>query len=108
MRPEDLVYVLQHLHFARTRDALGTVRIDRGVRDYLIAALRRNHGPACSRCDAQAADRHGGRQPLADGEARRVPRKAWCKHEPARCSSVVIFFSTTGVLQHLHFARGDA
>jgi hypothetical protein len=49
MTPSDLVFALEHLHFGRNRNALGTLRIDRQVRDYLVAALRRNHGPACSR-----------------------------------------------------------
>jgi hypothetical protein len=30
------------LHF-RERDSLGTLKLDRGVRDFLIAALQRNH-----------------------------------------------------------------
>jgi hypothetical protein len=42
------VWALENLRFTRDRNALSTLRIDRGVRDYLIAALRRN-GPACSR-----------------------------------------------------------
>jgi hypothetical protein len=40
MRPSDLVFALEHLHFGR--NALGTLRIDRQVRDYLVAALRRH------------------------------------------------------------------
>jgi hypothetical protein len=42
MSRSDLVFVLQNLHF-RERDGLGTLKLDRGVRDFLIAALQRNH-----------------------------------------------------------------
>jgi hypothetical protein len=48
MTPSDLVFALEHLHFGRNRNALGALRIDRQVRDFLVAALRRN-GLACSR-----------------------------------------------------------
>jgi hypothetical protein len=41
MTPGDLVFALEHLHFGR--NALGSLRIDRQVRDYLVAALRRHH-----------------------------------------------------------------
>jgi hypothetical protein len=41
MRPSDLVFALEHLHFGH--NALGTLRIDREVRDYLVATLHRNH-----------------------------------------------------------------
>jgi hypothetical protein len=37
----DLVFVLEHLRFVG-RDALGTLRVDKGARDYLRDALRRN------------------------------------------------------------------
>jgi hypothetical protein len=49
MTPSDLVWALENLRFTRDRNALSTLRIDRQVRDYLIAALRSTHGPACSR-----------------------------------------------------------
>jgi hypothetical protein len=39
-----LAFVLEHLHF--NRDALGTLRLDRGVRDYLVDALRRRQAKA--------------------------------------------------------------
>jgi hypothetical protein len=45
MTPSD--FVLEHLHFGR--NGLGMVKLDGPVRDYLISALRRNHGPACPR-----------------------------------------------------------
>jgi hypothetical protein len=47
MTPGDLVFALEHLHFGRS--AFSSLKIDRAVRDYLVAALRRNHGPAGSR-----------------------------------------------------------
>jgi hypothetical protein len=47
MRPDDLVYVLQNLRF-EGRDALGTVKLDRGVRDYLINAVRRHDARSAS------------------------------------------------------------
>ena len=34
----DLVFMLENLHFGR--DDLGRLQIDRGVRDYLLGALR--------------------------------------------------------------------
>jgi hypothetical protein len=43
MTASDLVWALENLRFTRDRNALSTLRIDRGVRDYLVAALRRNH-----------------------------------------------------------------
>jgi hypothetical protein len=49
MTASDLVWALENLRFTRDRNALSTLRIDRGVRDFLIDILRRNHGPACSR-----------------------------------------------------------
>jgi hypothetical protein len=48
MTPSDLVWALENLHFSNRQNALSTLRIDRQVRDYLIAALRHTHGPACS------------------------------------------------------------
>jgi hypothetical protein len=42
MTRRDLVYVLEHLRF-RDRDALSTLKVDRGVANFLIHALRRNH-----------------------------------------------------------------
>jgi len=44
MTASDLVWALENLRFTRDRNALSTLRIDRGVRDFLIDALRRNHG----------------------------------------------------------------
>jgi hypothetical protein len=52
MRPADIIEILQSLHFGRGcrhRDAQRLLSIDAEVRDYLVTALRRNHGPACSR-----------------------------------------------------------
>jgi hypothetical protein len=49
MTARDLVWVLQNLRFRNGQNALSALRIDRGVRDYLIAALRHTHGPQCSR-----------------------------------------------------------
>ena len=39
-----LAFVLEHLHF--NRDALDTLRLDSGVRDYLVDALRRSQAKA--------------------------------------------------------------
>jgi hypothetical protein len=38
MTRNDIVFVLRHLHFAR--NGLGSLRLDRPVRDFLISALR--------------------------------------------------------------------
>jgi hypothetical protein len=46
MTRDDVAFVLQNLHFAQ--NGLATLRLDGPVRDFLVAALRRN-GPACSR-----------------------------------------------------------
>jgi hypothetical protein len=40
MTASDLVWALENLRFTRDRNALSTLRIDRGVRDYLIDVLR--------------------------------------------------------------------
>jgi hypothetical protein len=45
MRPDDLVFVLENLRFQGS-DRLGTLKVDRGVRDYLLTAVRRRHQPA--------------------------------------------------------------
>jgi hypothetical protein len=45
MRPGDLVYVLENLRFQGS-DRLGTLKVDRGVRDYLLTAVRRRHQTA--------------------------------------------------------------
>ena len=46
MTASDLVWVLQNLHFSNRQNALSALRIDRGVRDYLIDVLRsRRAGP---------------------------------------------------------------
>jgi hypothetical protein len=39
MTARDLVWVLENLRFTRHPNALSTLRIDRGVRDYLIRAI---------------------------------------------------------------------
>jgi hypothetical protein len=39
MTAADITYTLQHLHFRQ--NGLGALKIDKGVRDYLVAALRR-------------------------------------------------------------------
>ena len=40
MTPRDLVWVLQNLPFSnRSNAALCTLRIDRGVRDYIVRAI---------------------------------------------------------------------
>ena len=39
MTPSDLVWALQNLRFGNRQDALSTLRIDRGVRNYLIRAI---------------------------------------------------------------------
>jgi hypothetical protein len=42
MTPRDLVWVLQNLPFSnRSNAALCTLRLDRGVRDYLVRAIAR-------------------------------------------------------------------
>ena len=42
MTPRDLVWVLQNLPFSnRSNAALCTLRIDRGVRDYIVRAIAR-------------------------------------------------------------------
>jgi hypothetical protein len=46
MSASDIVFVLENLHFGR--NTLAALRLDREVRDYLVAALRRTHGPACA------------------------------------------------------------
>jgi hypothetical protein len=43
MTPGDLVYVLENLRF---QGSLGTLKVDRGVRDYLLTAVRRRQQPA--------------------------------------------------------------
>jgi len=37
------VFALRHIHFGRNN--LGSLKIDKGVRDFLITALRRDHRP---------------------------------------------------------------
>ena len=44
MTARDLVWVLENLRFSRDPNALSTLRIDRGVRDYLIDVLRSRCG----------------------------------------------------------------
>ena len=44
MTARDLVWALENLRFSRHPDALSTLRIDRGVRDYLIDVLRSRCG----------------------------------------------------------------
>jgi hypothetical protein len=39
MTASDLVWALQNLRFGNRQDALSTLRIDRGVRNYLIRAI---------------------------------------------------------------------
>jgi hypothetical protein len=39
MRPGDLVFVLENLHFQGS-DRLGTLKVDRGVARYLIDAIK--------------------------------------------------------------------
>ena len=42
MTCKDLIYVLEHLRFqGRGREALGVLKVDRQVRDFLVRALRR-------------------------------------------------------------------
>jgi hypothetical protein len=43
MSGADFVYVLENLRF---RGSLGTLKLDKHARDYLIDALRRRHQPA--------------------------------------------------------------
>jgi hypothetical protein len=43
MTARDLVWVLENLRFSRHPDALSTLRLDRGVRDYLVRRLSRHH-----------------------------------------------------------------
>ena len=38
MRPSDLLFVLENLHFGPKQDALGLLQIDRGVRDFLTTS----------------------------------------------------------------------
>ena len=35
----DLVWALENLRFSRDRNALSTLRIDRGVRDFLVRSI---------------------------------------------------------------------
>jgi hypothetical protein len=47
MTRSDLVFALEHLHFGSRRNdgrELGALKIDRAVRDFIVTALRRNHG----------------------------------------------------------------
>jgi hypothetical protein len=44
MRPADIVDTLVHLRF-RAVDGFGKIEIDRGVRDYLLAAVRARTQP---------------------------------------------------------------
>jgi hypothetical protein len=40
MTCKDLIYVLEHLRFqGRGREALGVLKVDRGVRDFLIRSI---------------------------------------------------------------------
>ena len=39
MTARDLVWVLQNLRFSRDPNALSTLRLDRGVRDYIVRAI---------------------------------------------------------------------
>jgi hypothetical protein len=45
MTADDFVYVLENLRFQGSY-RLGTLKLDRHARDYLLAALRRRHQPA--------------------------------------------------------------
>jgi hypothetical protein len=57
MTASDLVWALEKLRFTRDRNALSTLRIDRGVRDYLVAALAPHPRPGMfSLTDAQIAE----------------------------------------------------
>jgi hypothetical protein len=47
MHRDDLILALERLRFQR--NGFGRLWVDREVSSYLIAALRRNHGPAYSR-----------------------------------------------------------
>jgi hypothetical protein len=42
MRPADLQYVLEHLEF-RQANSTAVVKLDKGVRDYLVRRLRHSH-----------------------------------------------------------------
>jgi hypothetical protein len=44
MKPTDIVDTLAHLRFRKT-DGFGKIEIDRGVRDYLLAAVRARTQP---------------------------------------------------------------
>jgi hypothetical protein len=39
MTARDLVWVLENLRFSRDPNALSTLRLDRGVRDYIVRAI---------------------------------------------------------------------
>jgi hypothetical protein len=39
MTPGDLVWALENLRFTRDRNALSTLRVDRGVRDFLVRSI---------------------------------------------------------------------
>jgi hypothetical protein len=39
MTASDLVWALENLHFSNRKNALGTLRIDRQVRDFLVRAI---------------------------------------------------------------------